>query len=68
MKTARKARGRPRVGSKLVGLRIPPDQLAALEAWCRRQPTPRPGVPEAIRRLVGIALACEARRKNQAAR
>ena len=45
----RKSRGRPRVDSIHVGVRIPPEQVAPLDAWIADQPEPRPGRPEAIR-------------------
>jgi hypothetical protein len=47
------------VGSKLLGVRVPPQQLAKLTAWIEQQPEPRPTVQEAIRRLTDKALACE---------
>jgi hypothetical protein len=47
--------GRPRVGATLVGVRIPPDQLAALDAWIRRQKT-KPSRGEAIRQMISQAL------------
>jgi hypothetical protein len=47
------------VGSKLYGVRIPPNRLAELDAWIERQPDPKPTVPEALRRLAYKALACE---------
>lgn len=55
----RKLRGRPRVGSELIGVRVPPDQLAALDAWIAGhlaetgEPLSR---PEALRRLAAEAL------------
>ncbi len=45
----RKSRGRPKVGSVHVGVRIPPEQLDPLDAWIAAQPEPRPSRPEAIR-------------------
>jgi hypothetical protein len=47
------------VGSKLLGVRVPPQQLARLAAWIERQPEPRPTIQEAMRRLTDKALACE---------
>jgi hypothetical protein len=47
------------VGSKLYGVRIPPQQLAKLDAWIAQQPEPKPTVPAAIRRMIDKALACE---------
>jgi hypothetical protein len=43
--------------AKQVNVRMPPDELKALDAWIRTQPPPRPTRAEAIRRLVGQALA-----------
>jgi hypothetical protein len=45
----RKARGRPKVDAKQIGLRLPPTQLAQLDVWIARQPDPKPSRPEAIR-------------------
>jgi hypothetical protein len=53
----RKRRGRPKTGiGKPVGLRLYPDLEAALKRWIKAQPAPRPGMPEAIRRLLEQAL------------
>jgi hypothetical protein len=52
----RKSRGRPKVGATHVGVRLPPDQLARLDAWIARQPHPKPSRPEAIRRLLHEGL------------
>jgi hypothetical protein len=60
-----KRMGRPPVGSKLISVRVPPDQLAELVAWTERQPTPGPSLPEAMRRLTGKALACEQRKTSR---
>jgi hypothetical protein len=40
----------------LVGVRLQPDQLLALDAWIELQPDPRPTRPEAIRRLLKQSL------------
>ena len=45
-------RGRPRVDATPVTVRIPPDQLAPLDAWIADQPDPKPSRPEAIRTAV----------------
>lgn len=47
----KRGRGRPPVGSTLVGVRFPPDELAALDSWINRQGD---GLsrPEAVRRIV----------------
>ncbi len=52
--------GRPRLyaggkGAPLTGVRLPPDALAAIDGWIRRQKEPL-SRPEAIRRLVEIGL------------
>jgi hypothetical protein len=41
--------GRPKVGATLVGVSLPPDALAPLDAWIAAQPEPQPTRPEAIR-------------------
>ncbi|WP_298190976.1 hypothetical protein [Novosphingobium sp.] len=38
-----------------VTVRIPPDQLAALDTWIAAQPD-QPSRPEAVRRLLAITL------------
>lgn len=48
--------GRPRVDATPVTVRIPPADLAGLDTWIERQPEPKPTRPEAIRRLVEVAL------------
>jgi hypothetical protein len=52
----KRGRGRPRVGALHIGVRVPPAELAAVDAWIEAQPD-APTRPEAIRRLVAIALA-----------
>jgi hypothetical protein len=47
------------VGSNLFGVRIPPQQLAKLDAWIAPQPEPKPTVPAAIRDLMDKALDCK---------
>lgn len=48
--SARKSlRGRPRVDATPVNVRLPPEQLAPLDAWIADQPEPRPSRPEAVR-------------------
>jgi hypothetical protein len=34
-------------------VRLLPDQLKALDDWCKRQPD-RPGRPEGLRRMAGL--------------
>ena len=56
----KKSRGRPRVDSTFVGVRIPPDLLAALDRWIEEDGAmvgnPKMGRPEALRRLAVEAL------------
>ena len=47
---------RPSVTGDLVGVRIQPDMAKSIDGW-RRQQADLPGRPEAIRRLVEMALA-----------
>jgi hypothetical protein len=49
--------GRPSTGGRREGVmvRLEPDQIAALDAWIKKQAEP-PTRPEAIRRLVEIGL------------
>jgi hypothetical protein len=42
----------------MVGVRLQPDQLAALDAWIGQQSLSL-SRPEAVRRLIGSALKCE---------
>ena len=51
----RKKRGRPAVGSIFVGVRLPPDQIAALDAWIAAQSKPM-SRPEAVRALMARGL------------
>jgi len=57
MKTAtpKRKRGRPRVGSTLISVRLPPIDLKRLDDWRKRQ-ADKPGRPEAIRRLIAKAM------------
>jgi metal-responsive CopG/Arc/MetJ family transcriptional regulator len=56
-KVNRKKRiGRPPVGAVLIGVRVPPDELTELDSWISKQDD-APSRPEAIRRLVEIALS-----------
>jgi hypothetical protein len=52
----KRGRGRPPTGATAIGLRLPPDQLAALDTWIAGQKG-KPGRPEAIRRLLAVQLA-----------
>ena len=48
-------RGRPALGSKSIHLTLPPDQLAAVDAFAAGE-VDSPSRPEAVRRLVAKAL------------
>ena len=52
----RKKIGRPPVGSTGVMVRLPPDQLAAVDNWAASEDDV-PSRPEAVRRLVTLGLA-----------
>jgi hypothetical protein len=53
----KRGRGRPRTGiGPNIGLRLYPELEAALDAWIAEQPEPRPSRPEAIRRILRLAL------------
>lgn len=53
----KKKMGRPPTGiGPVVGVRLYPDIEAALEAWIAQQPDPKPGRPEAIRRILRAFL------------
>jgi hypothetical protein len=47
--------GRPAVGAILIGVRVPPAELKTIDAWIDKQDG-AVSRPEAIRRLVQIAL------------
>ena len=51
----KRGRGRPPVHSTAVMVRIPPEELAALDAWIAKA-NPKPSRPVAIRELVRDAL------------
>ena len=44
--------GRPRINATPITVRVPPLQLAQLDAWIAGQPDPKPSRPEAIREAV----------------
>jgi hypothetical protein len=48
--------GRPRVDATPVMVRVPPAQLQRLDSWIAAQGRDDPGRPEAIRRLLDLAL------------
>jgi len=56
----KRGRGRPRTGiGKPVGLRLYPELERRVDTWASKQPD-RPGRPEAIRRLIELALSVKA--------
>jgi hypothetical protein len=55
----KKRMGRPPVGSTSINVRLPPAELAALDAWIVKQDDPQPSRPEAIRRHLTRGLAAE---------
>jgi hypothetical protein len=62
-RNSKKKRGRPPLyegsdgkGAQQIGLRMPPPDLAVVDAWIAVQPKPKPSRPEAIRRLVKLGL------------
>ncbi len=58
---ARPGAGRPRVDAQQVAFRIPRSDLAAVDAWANANGCSR---AEALRRLTGIGLDTEAKRKR----
>jgi hypothetical protein len=66
----RKRRGRPTLyegsdgkGAPQIGLRLPPDELAAIDRWIEKQKETL-SRPVAIRRLVAMALEAVVKRKG----
>jgi hypothetical protein len=60
----KRGRGRPRTGiGKPVGLRLYPELERRVDQWASRQPD-KPGRPEAIRRLIEIALTAKSKRQS----
>ena len=57
--TGTRKRGRPPTGWTQIGLKVAPDLLAGLDAW--REHNGQPMRPEAIRRLMKVALAAATR-------
>jgi hypothetical protein len=52
----KKKMGRPATGvGTMIGVRLQPDQLAALDAWIAAQPD-QPSRPEAVRRILAGAI------------
>jgi hypothetical protein len=54
-------------GASLIGVRLPPQDLAALDAWIAAQDEDI-GRPEAIRRLVEMALESSAKKGGKQVR
>jgi len=52
----KKKMGRPRVGSVLIAVRLPPADLERLDAWITAQDDPQLTRPEALRRLASKAI------------
>ena len=53
----KRPRGRPRTGiGPVISVRLYPEMEAALIAWIKRQPEPKPSRSEAIRRLIEKGL------------
>jgi hypothetical protein len=58
----KRGRGRPRTGiGKPVGLRLYPELERQVDQWALKQPD-KPGRPEAIRRLIEIALGSKTKK------
>lgn len=57
--------GRPAINATPLTVRVPPPQLAQLDAWIEQQPE-TPTRPEAVRQLLEIALAKPKRTPRQA--
>ena len=53
----KRGRGRPPTGAMSIHLRVLPSEVARVDAWIAKHPSPKPTRPEAIRRLIGQALA-----------
>src|SRR5215472_1123539 len=51
----KKKMGRPRVGSTSINVRLPPTELARLDAWAGAQDD-KPSRPEALRRLMELTV------------
>jgi hypothetical protein len=57
-RTEKRGRGRPRVNPTSIHLSLSPGQLHEVDGWVTQQPD-KPSRPEAIRRLLWMALASE---------
>jgi hypothetical protein len=61
----KRGRGRPPTGiGKPVGLRLYPDLERRVDQWASKQPD-KPGRPEAIRRLIEIALGTKPKERRE---
>jgi hypothetical protein len=57
----KKKRGPPATGhGQPIVVRMHPPQLKALDSWIAQQPPPFPSRPEAVRKLVDLALKAKA--------
>lgn len=56
--------GRPPVGAILIGVRVPPADVAVLDAWITKN-EPKMSRPEAIRRLVEVGLTVKVEKAKQ---
>ena len=72
--SSKKKRGRPALyegsngkGAPQIGLRLPPDDLAAVDAWIAKRKEPDLSRPEAIRRLVELGLTIKTKAKQPSA-
>ena len=64
----KRGRGRPRTGiGEPVGLRLYPELEKRIDVWVSKQPD-KPSRPEAIRRLIELALAFSAGKPNTGAK
>jgi hypothetical protein len=60
----KRGRGRPKTGiGKPVGLRLYPELERRVDQWAFNQ-ADKPGRPEAIRRLIEIALVAKSKRQS----
>lgn len=58
-------RGRPRVDSEPITVRIERPLLQSLDAWIAEQPEQRLSRPEAIRLLIGLGIAASIPRNSE---
>ncbi len=54
--SAKNSRGRPKLDTEAVNVRMPREMIAELDAWIAAQSAPKPSRPEAVRALVAVAL------------